>query len=115
VALTFNIYWTQIRVQNWHVAGNTADKIISTVMTRYPDLSAESELWFVGLPDNFNGAYIFRLGIDAALQLEINDTRLVAYSLSSIDQLPKPLASNQYAFAYQDGQLLDLTPDYRFE
>ena len=94
-------------------AGGTADEIISTVINHYPDLSGNSELWFAGLPDNLNGAYIFRLGIDAALQLRINDTGLVAHSLSSPDEIPKNLTPDQYAFIYQDGQLLDLTPDYR--
>jgi hypothetical protein len=70
-------------------------------------------LWFVNLPDNFNDAYIFRLGIDAALQLEINNRKLRAHSLPTVGQLPPTLGPNQYAFMFEDGRLLDLTPDYR--
>jgi hypothetical protein len=113
IGLALNIYWTQIRVQNWQIAGNIADQIISTVMTRYPNLSADSELWFVGLPTDYNDAHLFRLGIDAAFQLELNDSRLAVYHLSDINQLPETLAANQYAFIFTNNQLVDLTPDYR--
>ncbi|HEX9924615.1 MAG TPA: hypothetical protein VGD99_18300 [Anaerolineae bacterium] len=113
IILALNIHWTHIRLRNWQVAGQTASRIITTVMNRYPNLSPESELWFVNLPDNFNDAYIFRLGIDAALQLETKNRKLSAHSLPTVDQLPPTLGLNQYAFIFEDGRLLDLTPDYR--
>jgi hypothetical protein len=113
IILALNIHWTQIRLRNWQVAGQTASGIIAAVMDRHPSLSPESELWFVNLPDNFNDAYIFRLGIDAALQLEINNRKLRAYNLPTADELPPTLDLNQYAFIFEDGRLLDLTPDYR--
>lgn len=113
--LAFNIYWTKTRVDNWQVAGHTAKKIVATIVATYPNFADGAEVWVINLPDNYQGAYIFRLGLAAALQLETAnlDGSLTAHNIPDIDHLPKPLTANQYVFTYDEGQLLDLTPVYR--
>ncbi|MCB0194124.1 MAG: hypothetical protein KDJ65_19390 [Anaerolineae bacterium] len=113
--LAFNIYWAKTRVKNWQVAGNTTKKIISSIVTHYPSFPDDAKIWVINLPDNYQGAYIFRLGLAAALQLETDslDSPLTAINIPHIDHLPKPLTATQYAFSYEEGQLIDLTPVYR--
>ncbi len=115
IILLLNIHWTQIRVKNWHMTGQSAKEVIATVMQSYPNLSTGSELWFVGLSDELNGVHFFRHGIEEALEVEIGDRHrsLTAHRVSRIDDIPHPLTDRQYAFVFKDENLLDLTPNYR--
>ena len=111
--LILNISWTQARLQNWKIAGEITRHVLESVKEDYPDLPSGAILLFVNLPIEYNGAHVFRLGLASAFKLELNRSDLEANMLTNIDELPTELASNQFAFLYKDGQLLDLTPNYR--
>ena len=110
VMLVANIYWVQFRVQSWQQAGQLAHHIVQTVVTTYPTMSPQAELWFVGIPDNINGAYIFRNGLNDALSLEYQFVYFNVHLLPKIDKVPQTLTADQYLFILQDGHLIDLTP-----
>ncbi len=115
VTLLFNIHWTQLRVRNWQMTGQSAGQVIATVMQTYPNLTPDSQVWFVGLPDELNGVHFFRHGIREALAVEIGDPhrRISTPRVSRVEELPYPMTEQQYAFIFKDRQLLDLTPEYR--
>jgi hypothetical protein len=115
ILLSLNFYWTHIRVQNWQIAGDAAKQVVSTVLSNYPDLPATSELWFVNLPDEFKGVHFFRHGIGEALEVELKYERrsLTIHRISSTAELPNNLSAYQYAFLFEAGHLVDLTPNYQ--
>lgn len=57
----------QHQVQPWVVATKASDTIIEQIEQALPPARPGSILQVVGAPDNYHGAYINRLGIDAAL------------------------------------------------
>jgi len=113
IILVANMYWIQLRVQNWQQAGQLATEIVQTVVTAYPTMSPQAELWFVGIPDNINGAYIFRNGLNDALSLKYQLDYLNVHHIPKMNRVPQTLTANQYLFIFQDGHLIDATATYQ--
>lgn len=113
IILALNIRWSQERVQDWQTAGSIAKQMISTVTTSTPDLPEGAEIWVANLPLDYNNAYIFRLGFEAALQQETNDPSLKVYPVPQPDNLPSSYTSKQFAFIFSENQLVNVTPNYR--
>jgi hypothetical protein len=67
-------YYLEKNNSNWIKASNIADNIISTIKENVN----HQKLWIVNLPDEFNGAFIFRMGLkDALLINKIDTTNIV--------------------------------------
>jgi len=56
---------------SWMQAGNIVKKTFTLFPREYFDLNSEDTIYYEGLPDSFQGAYIWRNGLDEATQLII--------------------------------------------
>jgi hypothetical protein len=63
-ALFFGLLRTQI--QPWLVAGQAATDMLQEIHRLIPSFAPGSKLQVLGLPDKYNGAFIFRNGLDLA-------------------------------------------------
>jgi hypothetical protein len=66
------------KVQNWRTAGTIATRALDQAAVQYPRPATGSNFAFLGLPDNVNGAFVFRNGLAEAIRLEYNDPDLGA-------------------------------------
>ena len=57
----------------WQIAGKTTDKILSEVSIEKIDIPTD-ELKIINLPNNYQGAFIFRNGIDQAVTFSREET-----------------------------------------
>jgi len=70
VILAFNINWLYGNLRDWRSASELSRTVVSALVdTKIP---AGTTVRFTGLPDNINGAWVFRLGIEDAFTLYAN-------------------------------------------
>ena len=63
----------QYQMIPWQIAGKTTDKILSEVSIEKIDIPTD-ELKIINLPNNYQGAFIFRNGIDQAVTFSREET-----------------------------------------
>jgi hypothetical protein len=87
-----------VHIQPWVVAGREASHVVEELHRFVPTFPAGSRLQVAGLPDNYQGAYVLRLGFDHAYSQRYG-------SLFKLEQVPKlpPLAAppDQHAPVFQ--------------
>lgn len=71
-----------VHIQPWIVAGREATHVVEELHRFVPSFPIGSRLQVAGLPDNYQGAYILRLGFDHAYSQRYG-------SLFALDQVPK--------------------------
>jgi hypothetical protein len=74
----------QVRIGEWHRAGEMAQDIISQIVELSPDMPARSTLFVVGLPKHYGQAHVLGAGVGGAMRLAYEETYLVVYH--SVDQ-----------------------------
>lgn len=62
-------YIDNINYSIWTRAYSIAHSITSQVFERHPVLPAETSLYFIGVPDNFDGAYVYHNCLEEAINL----------------------------------------------
>ena len=120
--LVSSFFIIQESTRERRVAGTMANDIIAQVKTLYPQVPANSIMYFVDLPRAYKGAAVFQAGIEGGVRLAYNDESLNAlYSwdpeivqrLAVPDHersgMPEP---GTYVFAYRDGHILDRSASY---
>jgi len=105
---------TDIQIQAWRDAGETAHQIISEVLNTVPDPPENSQILFFGIPrDTGQFAYIFGIGLEEAILSNYpgrND--IVIIPKSQGNDLDRVRPERDYVFAYnkKSGKLERLMP-----
>jgi hypothetical protein len=84
----------QVHFQPWLVAGQASEEIAAAIHRLAPHPRPGALLQVTGLPDNYQGAYIYRLGIDAALLM-----RYDTIFLNWPDPTPQPVPYTKFNLA----------------
>ncbi len=71
---------------DWHQAGETANKILLAMATNYEEFPASTSLYFVNLPLRQNRAWIFPVGLKDGLWFIYRDDSLKIYQLSDVEE-----------------------------
>jgi hypothetical protein len=69
VLVILNITWLSAKLRDWAAASRLARRIVAAMAAQSPALPAGATLAIAGLPDNINGAWVFRLGAADAFTL----------------------------------------------
>jgi hypothetical protein len=92
-----NIFTTREKNERWHHAGEMVQEIQNQMKSLYPTLPRGAHLFFLDLPDNYQGAYVYRNGIVGSMRLLYQDYSLQADPLISILQLkPETFKKGQH-------------------
>jgi hypothetical protein len=67
--IALNIGWLRERLRDWQTAGELSRTIVSALAEAATEMPSGASVRFNGAPDNVNGAWVFRLGIDDAFAL----------------------------------------------
>ncbi|HWP48244.1 MAG TPA: interleukin-like EMT inducer domain-containing protein [Candidatus Limnocylindrales bacterium] len=98
-----NLFTTREKNERWHHAGEMVQEIQNQMKSLYPTLPRGAHLFFLDLPDNYQGAYVYRNGIAGSMRLIYRDYSLQADPLISLLQLkPETFIKGQhFLFHYQ--------------
>jgi hypothetical protein len=75
-----------VHIQPWVVAGREANHVVEELHRFVPTFPAGSRLQVAGLPDNYQGAYVLRLGFDHAYSQRYGSL----FKLEQVPKLPPP-------------------------
>lgn len=67
------------KIAEWRTAGEIADSISTAVKVRYPELPDGATLVLSGIPRMFGHAYVYPLGLDAAIERHYPGRRLQVF------------------------------------
>jgi hypothetical protein len=106
--LTLNILTTREKNEDWHYAGEVVREVQSQMKMLYPVFPSDAHLFFLDLPDNYQGAYIYRNGIAGSMRLVYGNQSLQADTLISILQLKREtfIKDWHFIFQYQDRKIV---------
>jgi len=96
---------TQARLTWWVQAGAIARGILEDLKALYPDLPPGVELWFAEVPDNVNGAYVYRNGLESAVRLVYQERNLSVHIVSEPSRFPEPCSQKALCFSLKGGRL----------
>jgi len=108
-------------IENWVQAGKLTWAIPHQALELLPEPPPGAELYFIDLPDNINGAYVFRWGIIQEIKHVFNDPELVVHHVivnypqwekTMLYDIPCESASPRFFFKYypEISQLLLVSP-----
>ncbi|MCG8347459.1 MAG: hypothetical protein MI924_06720 [Chloroflexales bacterium] len=69
--------------QRWHEAGQQARGLLEQIKQQYPNVQPQTTFLLPPLPDNHEGAYVFRNGIEEAIRVTYDDDQLYAAPISA--------------------------------
>jgi hypothetical protein len=72
ILFILNMMWLNAKLRDWAAAERLARRIVAAMAAQSPALPAGATVAFAGLPDNINGAWVFRLGAADAFTLFAN-------------------------------------------
>jgi hypothetical protein len=104
---------TQIHLADWLRASQSVRQIVADIKSTCPSFGEDDEVWYAALPDAYNGAYVFRNGIDAATRLICRNNQLHVRQVGGSEELPTHLTASQHALVYQSEHLVNLTSRLR--
>ena len=106
--VALNVFETREKNERWHRAGEVVRGVQDQMKAFYPAFPRGAHLFFLDLPDNYRGAYIYRNGIAGSMRLAYGDYSLRADSLISILLLnPETFVKGQhFIFQYQRGRVV---------
>jgi len=94
----------------WKQAGEIVVKIEEDVMTLSTKIPKDAQIYFLGLPDNLNGVYVFRNGFNESLRLhydsfayEIIPLILVNLNDKNIIAKTEFISQNELEYCIQSG------------
>lgn len=92
--------------QRWQLASEQARTIVDQIKAAYPNVPRQTTFGVPKLPDNYQGAFVFRNGIAEALRLAYFDETLHVMPLNQqlVTVLPRP--DRLAELVYRDGQLV---------
>ena len=94
---------------NWVKAGELTWAIPRQARELFPEPPVNAELYFLDLPDNVNGAYAYRWGIDQEVRYVYNDPDLAVHHVIAgpprwgkvvLDSIPCEAANPRFFFQY---------------
>jgi protein O-mannosyl-transferase len=112
--LTLNMSRLVKSRDQWKIAGEIGNGILSQVVIQAPLLTADSTLCIADVPDNYEGKYVFRNGLKEALYLTYGVGNFaVRSSIQPANSFIQPTQLNtancSYAFRYHD-EMKTLSP-----
>lgn len=100
----YNIYSSMVKKENYEKASEIAFNGINEIVKASTDLPLNSDVYFRNLPDNYNGAWIFRDGVPYFSELYLNRIDLKFYKIYEED-VHTDLDKNIFVFNYNSGKL----------
>lgn len=96
---------TDVQLQSWHAAGETARDIVTATRRLVPDPGSGSAMIFLDIPrENGQYAYIFGIGLEEALQLEYGRTDFRVIRYPTRDDLNRADPDRDYVFRWDEAR-----------
>lgn len=105
VFIVYNVYNIQEREYNWKKASDICKNAIEEIQKLSADFPPNSKVYFRDLPDNYNGAWIFRDGIQYVPDVILKRNDLFFSRVFEEDTVRTNLNNNIYIFDYYNGKL----------
>jgi hypothetical protein len=106
--LVYNIYWLIQKKNIWDTASGISRASVNEIVEKGSVLPQNSKAYFIGLPDHYKGAWIFREGLVYIPDLIMNRPDLYFQIYLRDDFNPPPHTNykeNIYIFNYSNGAL----------
>ena len=100
----YNVYSIEGKKENYRIASGIAYVGINEIIRVSTPLPLNSDVYFRNLPDNYNGAWIFRDGVQYFAELYLNRTDLSFNKIYGED-VHTDLSKNVFVFNYSNGKL----------
>lgn len=104
VFLFYNIYNLYIKKENYNIASRISENGINEIVRVTSGLPQNSTVYLRNLPDNYNGAWIFRDGWQYFPELFLNRTDLIFHKIYGETAYTNEI-ENTYVFNYENGIL----------
>lgn len=102
--LAYNVYNLCIKKENYNIASRISENGISEIVKVTSGLPGNSTVYLRNLPDNYNGAWIFRDGWQYFPELFLNRTDLTFHKIYGETAYTNE-TENTYVFNYENGIL----------
>ncbi len=100
-----------VNYEPWAMAGRISRQVVDALARQPAAVMDGADVYVVGVPDNYGGAYVFRNGLTAATNIarDRNDSRVIRVPQDGFP--PSAPARKSLAFAYdvRDGSVQQLT------
>ncbi|RPI13443.1 MAG: hypothetical protein EHM58_18440 [Ignavibacteriae bacterium] len=100
----YNIYNLGLKEQNWITGSKISREAVNDIINTTQKLPAGSVVYFRDLPDNYNGSWIFRDGVQYLPELYMNRIDLKFEKIYD-DNVHTEIVNNIYVFKYTEGKL----------
>lgn len=106
-------YWTQntVEMQKWQNAGAITKQTLMTFRTKYASFTPETKLYFVNLPVQSNGVWVFPVGLVDGLWFIYRENTPQVYDRASLEEgkEAKRLAPiNTYIFQFKPDGVVEI-------
>ncbi len=104
--LFYNLYSLRIKINNWERASEMSTEIVNQIKIISPSIPDGSKVYFRNLPDQYNGAWVFRNGIEYIPHLILGRNDLNFYKLT--DEVNTESEKKIFVYDYLDGNIIKL-------
>ena len=104
--IVYNIYNIETREDNWKIASDISINTIENIQKLTSGFPPQSTVYFRNLPDNYNGAWIFRDGIQYIPELVLKRSDIRFSRIFDEDDYKTDLNKNIYIYNYNNGEFI---------
>jgi hypothetical protein len=103
--LLYNGFSLVNKNQNWNIAAEKSENIVKQLQDMSSELPSGYTVYFKGLPDNYNGAWVFRNGIDFIPSLYLGRNDIVFKRVDNDEDVGTDYTKKTLLIIYINGRL----------